>query len=224
MLHLCLVDSELERVPPEIINHPIIIRNAKKDGKKPSEMLLDSSLHHNALKNLPQGNRRGRPDIIHIFLLIANESILNRQGMLRVYIHTRNNEIITIAPSMRVIKNYNRFKGLCEQLFKEKKIPIHGEALMTLEKAPLKKLLRKIDPDITLLCSAQGQQGNLQKCWQKKNIACIIGGFPKGEFISSIQADTTLSFTTAMLPAWIVATKIIVTYENFLEKTTWEKQ
>lgn len=224
MLHLCLVDSELECVPPEIINHPIILKSAKKDEKKPGEMLLDSSLHHHALKNLPQGNRRGRPDIIHIFLLVANESILNRQGMLRVYIHTRNNEVITINPSMKVIKNYNRFKGLCEQLFKEKKIPIHGESLMTLEKAPLDKLIRKIDPDITLLCSAQGKKGNLNKFLQKKNIACIIGGFPKGDFLSPIQADTTLSLTTSMLPAWIVATKIIVTYENYLEKTTWEKQ
>lgn len=224
MLHLILADSELECVPPEIINHPIIIKSAKKDGKKPGEMLLDSSLHHQALKNLPQGNRRGRPDIIHVFLLIANESILNKNGMLRVYIHTRNNEIITIAPSMRVIKNYNRFKGLCEQLFKEKKIPTHGEALMTLEKAPLESLLNKIDPDITLLYSEQGKQENPQNYLRKKNIVCIIGGFSKGDFLSIIQADATLSLTTAILPAWIVATKIIVTYENYLEKTAWKKK
>ncbi len=224
MLHLILVDSEIECVPPEIITHPIIKKSAKKDKKKPGEMLLDSSLHHQALRQLPQGNRRGRPDIVHIFLLLANESILNRHGMLRVYIHTRNNEIITVNPTMRVIKNYNRFKGLCEQLFREKKIPTHGETLMMLEKAPLESLLRKINPDITLLCSSQGKQKNLQKYLQNKNIACMIGGFSKGEFLSPIQADVTLSLDTAMLPAWIVATKIIVTYENNIKKTTWTKK
>jgi rRNA small subunit pseudouridine methyltransferase Nep1 len=214
------VDSELECVPPEIITHPIIKKSAKKDRKKPREMLLDSSLHHHALKHIPQGNRRGRPDIIHTFLLVANDSILNRHGMLRVYIHTRNNEIITVNPSMRVIKNYTRFKGLCEQLFREKKIPNHGETLMTIEKAPLEKLLRKINPDITLLCSSQGKHGELKKYFQNKNIACIIGGFPKGDFLSAIQADVTVSLDDTILPAWIVATNIIVTYENDLKKMT----
>lgn len=224
MLHLILVDSELECVPPEIVTHPIIKKSAKKDGKKPSEMLLDSSLHHQALRQLPQANRRGRPDIIHIFLLLANESILNRYGMLRVYIHTRNNEIITVNPSMRVIKNYNRFKGLCEQLFKEKKIPSRGETLMKLENAPLESLLRKINPDITLLLSVHGKKDNLQTYLQKKNIVCMIGGFSKGNFLNPIQADAILSLDTAMLPAWIVATKIIVTYENSMEKKIWEKK
>jgi len=111
-----------------------------------------------------------------------------------------------------------------QTIIQRKKIPIHGESLMTLEKAPLEKLIRKIGPDITLLCSAQGKKGNLQKFLQKKNIVCIVGGFPKGDFLSPIQADATLSLTTSILPAWIVATKIIVTYENYLEKTTWEKQ
>jgi rRNA small subunit pseudouridine methyltransferase Nep1 len=212
-----LADSELELVPPDIISHPVIQKSARKEGKKPGDMLLDSSLHHQALHHLPQGNRRGRPDIIHIFLLLANESILNRQGMLQVYIHTRNNEIITVNPLMRVIKNYNRFKGLCEQLFREKIVPSTGDILMTLEKAPLKTLLKKINPDITLLCSPRGKKRKLQDYFQKKNIACIIGGFPKGDFLSRLETDVTLSLNDTTLPAWIAAVKIIVTYENHLE-------
>jgi len=68
------------------------------------------------MKSINDSDRRGRPDIVHISLLIANESILNCEGILDMVIHTRNEYAIKINPEMRVIKNYSRFKGLMEQL------------------------------------------------------------------------------------------------------------
>ena len=221
MLHLILADSELECIPPEIVSHPLIKKSAMKEGKNPHEMLLDSSLHHQPLQQVPQGGRRGRPDICHMFLLLANESILNKQGSLRVYIHTRNNEIITINPHMRVIKNYNRFKGLCERLFREKKIPTCKDTLMSLEAGTLDSLLKKIHPDHTILFSANGETKNLEDCFTTPNIACIIGGFPKGDFLSPLHPDEIIAIYPSMLPAWIVETKVIVTYENHQKKTVY---
>ncbi len=120
MMHLILADSELELMPEEI---------------KKRKILLDSSLHHSLMKGLKDWKRRGRPDIVHVFLLIAQESILNRKGLLKTYIHTRNDEIIYVNPEMRIIKNYNRFKGLMQQLLIHGKVPLKGKSLMEMKKA-----------------------------------------------------------------------------------------
>ena len=70
MLHLILVDSELEMVPEKFWSHPAVVTNSRKRGKKSSRVLLDSSLHHSLFKDQDEKKRRGRPDIVHQFLLL----------------------------------------------------------------------------------------------------------------------------------------------------------
>jgi rRNA pseudouridine-1189 N-methylase Emg1 (Nep1/Mra1 family) len=50
MLHLVLADCELERVPPEIADHRVIRWWARRRGRRPTELLLDSSLFYPALR------------------------------------------------------------------------------------------------------------------------------------------------------------------------------
>ncbi|HKZ99119.1 MAG TPA: hypothetical protein VJ326_05980 [Thermoplasmata archaeon] len=61
MLTLVLADAELELVPSEIAGHPAVHSSAKKRGRSPTSLLLDSSLHHPALRDMPEP-RRGPPD------------------------------------------------------------------------------------------------------------------------------------------------------------------
>ncbi|RLF47148.1 MAG: 16S rRNA methyltransferase [Thermoplasmata archaeon] len=206
MMHLILADSELEIIPEKIRNHPAI--------KRSKSLILDASLHHTAMKRLQQWQRRGRPDIVHIFLLIANESILNKKGMLRVYIHTRNDEIIYVKPGTRIIKNYNRFKGLMEQLFKNGKVPPEGEALMEMKEGSLKDLLNELKGK-KILFSMKGKRKRIEEAMEK-DVICIIGGFPSGDFLSPVHemVDEIVSIYDEMLPAWIVEMEAIVAYEN----------
>ncbi len=224
MLTLILVDSELELVPPRMANHPSIKRDARKHGKKPWEILLDSSLHHRALKKLVDGDRRGRPDIVHLFLLIVNDSILNKEGMLRIFVHTRNDELISIDPEMRVIRNYDRFKGLMEQLFKKGVVPNKENALMNLRRGmSLKETLDEINPDKKIAFSSKGKETSIHDYFRMdlktKNIACIIGGFPKGGFVSPINelVDDVISIHQEMLSSWTVASEVIVNYEYWIK-------
>ena len=55
MLTLVLADTELERVPVEIQRHPSVRASARKRGRSPGSILLDSSLHHPALRKAPEG-------------------------------------------------------------------------------------------------------------------------------------------------------------------------
>ncbi len=206
MMHLILADSELEIIPKKIIKHPAV-RNSKSK-------ILDASLHHAAMKGLKQWQRRGRPDIVHVFLLIANESILNKEGMLRTYVHTRNDEVIYIKPETRIIKNYNRFKGLMEQLFEHGKVPPENEALMEMRKENLEKLLDKLEGK-RILFSMDGERRKLEDIMEE-DVICIIGGFPSGDFLSPVHkmVDEVVSIYHEMLPAWIVGIEAIVAYEN----------
>ncbi len=223
MLTLLLAESALERVPESLWSYPVISATAKRRNKKPSEILLDSSLHHTAMRTLPDSERRGRPDIIHISLLVAMDSILNKKNMLRVVIHTQNNEVISINPSTRIIKNYDRFVGLMEQLFQQHFVPDEHNPLFILEKeCTLQEIIKRYDADRVIGFDTGCNEVKLPLFFkdlkkQKQNdLLCIIGGFPKGNFSCNVkkQVDDVISIYPEMVPAWTVTSEIIVNYEN----------
>jgi hypothetical protein len=113
MLNLVFVDSELETIPEEMIDDYAVRKFAKEKKKPPQEVLLDSNFLHGAIERFFPGkaNRMGRPDIFYHMMQVAQSSILNLKGGLRVYIHTKNNFVITIRPETRIPKSYNRFEG-----------------------------------------------------------------------------------------------------------------
>ena len=98
MLTLVLAEAEVELMPAELTRHPAVIAYARQRRKQPTQILLDSNYHHSAMTTLPEGRRRGRPDITHLFLLTALESIVNKKGQLNIIVHTRNDMVITINP------------------------------------------------------------------------------------------------------------------------------
>jgi len=224
LLTLILAEAELELVPEELYDQPAVKAVAKRKGKQPGQILLDSSYHHTAMHELQEGYRRGRPDIVHIFLLTSLESILNKKGLLRVIVHTRNNEAIYIDPSTRIMKNYDRFKGLIEQLFDKKTLPTEADKplLKLVPNTGLEKIIDQVGSDFVIGFSEKGRQVKLLEYISNlkrqgiENIACIIGGFSKGDFYSDIEkiTDNVISIYQDMLVAWTIAAEMIVNYEN----------
>ena len=217
MLTLVLADSELELVPPGAQGHPAVRSHARKRGRSPASILLDSSFHHPALKKLPDGERRGRPDIAHIVLVTAMDSILNLEGRLRVFLHTRNDDVIQVAPETRVPKNYTRFVGLIEDLFEK------GEVA---EEAPLFHL----DRGVTLkdqfgrlvgprrAFAEDGEPVNLRAAIAeiRGDLIAVVGGFPHGGFRSPVRelCNRVVAIHKEPLKAWTVANEVLVAYRN----------
>ena len=218
MLHLVIADAELELVPEEIADHPAVVNYARRRGKKPNEVILDSSYHHSALKKLKDGERRGRPDIVHICLLNALESIANKEGRLRVYVHTRNDEVIYIKPETRLPRNYNRFLGLMESLFKNRAVPKDLE-LLRLEEKSLGELVGEINPDKVFIMHEEGElvkPGDFgRKLAELENPLVIVGGFPHGDFRSKVRGKR-VSLYREPLMAWTIVNEIIVNLESSL--------
>ena len=223
MLTIVLAESELEKIPVSLFRHQTIVSSAQRRMKKPSEILLDSNYHHAAMRNLPEWERRGRPDIVHLFLLVTLESIANKKNFLWVIVHTRNDEMIAFNPTTRIMRNYDRFVGLMEQLFEKQVIPDEEKPLITLTKdKKLNQIVKQNSYDYIIAFSSEGKHVNLPTYFtdvqkkKKENILCIIGGFPKGNFNNDVTelSDEIISIYPEMVPAWTVASEVVVNYEN----------
>jgi rRNA small subunit pseudouridine methyltransferase Nep1 len=222
LLILVLAEVALETVPKDLWNHPTVRHHSKRQRKPPEKLLLDRSLHHSAMRRLDDNEKRGRPDIIHFALLEALGSPLNKEGLLKVYIHTNKDYVITVDPSTRLPRNYNRFIGLMEQLFQLGKVPSEGEALLTLEHKTLQQLLTETEADYILAFSRAGKQKTLQDAvsslQSKRRPAVIVGGFPHGHFSETAVklADEVVCVDSEMLEAWTVTSRVIYEYERSL--------
>ncbi len=220
MLHLVLAEAALETIPREIWKHPAVRKYAKKRGKPPALLLLDLSFHYAAAKKLPDIEKRGRPDIVHLSLLEALGSPLNKAGKLRVYVHTYGDQIIRVNPETRLPRNYYRFVGLIEQLYATKKVPPESETpLLTLEQGSLVKLVGDISPSKIFLMSEDGEPADLlslaRELTSTPKPLVIVGAFQRGDFRPQTRklADRVISIYPESLDSWVVVSRVIAAYE-----------
>lgn len=221
-LSIILLESALELVPREIWGHPAVLKNAKRRGRKPGETLLDVSLHYHATRKLKDREKRGRPDIIHISLLNALESPLNKEGHLDIYVHTYPGYIIFIKPETRIPRNYNRFVGLMEQLLVKGKVPPDSDKpLIYVKTITLEDLIEQIGAKGLILLDEEGKlerPAKIAKIALENKYLIGIGGFPHGKFSEKIYnlAIDSYSIYKGSLATWITASRIIEGAENVL--------
>lgn len=225
MLHLILVEAALETIPPEILRHPSVRRDAKRRGKKPKETLLNRSLHNSAMDGLKDGYRRGRPDIVNICLLEALGSPLNMAGGLRVWVHTFGGYAIEVSPRARLPRDCNRFNSLMEQLFSEGRVPPgEGEPLMSLEKRGLKQLLDEIGPTHIIALTSHGKPSDLEDVCialsKEGRPATFVGAYPHGPMPEETLslANEAISIYPEALEAWVVTSRLVYEYERVVVK------
>jgi rRNA small subunit pseudouridine methyltransferase Nep1 len=193
--------------------------------QKSSEILLDRSYHHAAMKRLPLNLKRGRPDIVHFALMEALSTPLFRNMMLRVYVHTINDKIITIADNLRIPKSYFRFERLMVSLFRDSAIKSNeGSILMELSDGTFSDLIDIIKPDMVIGLSTVGVQSKAQKVAENAqsvdHSSLVVGGFAKGHFSENVTRSLgpTYSISNIALEAHVVIARILYECEKLLEK------
>ncbi|MFH0749096.1 MAG: 16S rRNA methyltransferase [Candidatus Bathyarchaeota archaeon] len=222
MLNLLLAEAALEMIPKPLWHYASISKNTKSLGKKPGKTLLDRSYHHQAMIHLKDGAKRGRPDIVHFALLEALGTPLNKEGLLRVFIHTLDNHIIYINPQVRLPRNYNRFKGLIEQLYADSKVPLTLNPLLQFREGNLTSLISEIKPSYVLAFTRIGERKSLEEVIRplltQSNPVIIIGAFPQGHFSNETMnlVDISVSIYPTMLETNTVTSRVIYEYERLL--------
>lgn len=215
-----LADSELELVPAEIVNERCVLNNARARGKMPEKILLDASHHHPAFGKLPDSERRGRPDLIHFFLMLCIDSDLTAEGKLRVFVHTRNNDVIAVNPETRLPPHYPRFVGLIESLYEQRVVPSKENPLLELRQGvPLDVLVNALKPDTVVVMTPTGEETPLAEKMagiKAERVVVIIGGFSKGDFKSDLSKlkPVSISLGKRMLKVWTVTSKVLCGIER----------
>lgn len=193
MFYVIFAETALETMPRELQKHSLAIAEARKRGKKPGEILLDANRHYKTMGALPEKEKRGRPDIAHDLLKASLDSSLNKEGGLRIFLHTRGDFVIGIDKETRLPRSYNSFCGLMEDLWKKKKIEAGGKTLLELREKNLEQLLEEIKSEFVVF-DARGKPTTLKELvalFEKnrgKNFGVVIGGFPHGTFSDDSRA------------------------------------
>ncbi|CAD7945265.1 unnamed protein product [Amoebophrya sp. A120] len=126
--------------------------------RKGTYELLNSDDHKTLLmKNEKRRNdlAEARPDITHQCLMTLLDSPLNKKGKLLIYLHTAQNVLIEVHPSLRVPRTFKRFCGLMVELLQKNKIRAAqtNEILMKVISNPIDKYLppggRKVGLSVT---------------------------------------------------------------------------
>jgi rRNA small subunit pseudouridine methyltransferase Nep1 len=218
MLYIILAESSLELIPKKIHNHPSVTSYSKKFKKNSSNTLLDNSWHFGAMKGLDNEIKRGRPDIIHLTLLSLCTTPVFYKNKIKVFVHTVNDEVISINNNTRLPKSYHRFQGLMEKLFLTKKIESEDEILMEMKNSSLSQLVSKIKPTRIIGLTTQGQKTSLDKLVEQieENSCIILGGFQKGHFSNETEKiiEESFSINDSSLEAHLVASRLAYEYEK----------
>jgi rRNA small subunit pseudouridine methyltransferase Nep1 len=177
------------------------------------------------MKRLPDSLKRGRPDIIHFSLMEALATPLFMKRKLKVYVHTVNDKIITIADNLRIPKSYFRFERLMGNLFKDNVIKSgDGSILMELSDGTFADLVNIIKPNTVIGLSTRGVESKAQKVAENAlgvDHSCIVvGGFAKGHFSENVTKylGPTYSISNIGLEAHVVIARVLYECEKLLEK------
>jgi len=220
LLSLIIAESALELVPSKIASHPSVVNQARRESKKPQEVLLDRSYHHAAMRNIPEAYRRGRPDIIHISLITAIYTPFFLEDKLQVFVHTREDKVITVGKGARLPKSYPRFVSLMEQLFQQKKIVSEDNILLDLKQENFTGLVKRLRPETVIGLSRIGKKSSFAEMagsMAKTNGGTlVIGGFPRGHFSNTVskEFDRILSVHEQPLEAHVVIARSIYELER----------
>jgi len=216
-LQFILAESALETVPREIGRSPAVLSDSRRRGIDPSRILLDRSFHHSAMTKLKDGEKRGRPDLVHAALLSLTGTPLFLDGQMKVYVHTSQDLVLELGEGTRIPKSYLRFRGLAEKLLVE----MPREGLVKAYPASMANLVRKIvSPDLTIGLSTQGVPSSAEELaagvQDSRKPCLVVGGFPHGHFSPETLrlTDRLVRISPRPLEAHVVAARVVYEVEK----------
>lgn len=199
-------------MPRELQAHPKVVARAKKRRRDPEHLLLDQAADHEAMRALPHGERRGRPDIAHVWSLLVMDSLVARRGLARAFIHTRDDGLVRIRADARLPRNQAKLYQLLEDLLRQGEVPL-GAPVLTVEKGrSLESVVREEAKGARVLMDVGGELGRAERfaaLARAGDLTVVTGGFPRGSYQQAVPswfdhvvrvADEELTVWSAMVP------------------------
>lgn len=195
---------------------------ARKRGREPRGMLLDQAFDHEAMRALPDGDRRGRPEIAHMLLLLVQDSLLTKDGHTRVLVHTRDDALIRVRPDTRIMRNQALFVRLLEDLFRQGHVP-RKNPLLTMEPGwGVERVLREEAWGVRVLLEEGGTRARSAEfaglARDRADVTLALGGFPRGGFRQARREwfDRVWSVSERPVPMWTALVPALAGFEDAL--------
>lgn len=202
-----LAEAEVELMPAEIARDPKVQARAKKRRRAAEHLLLDQAADHEAMRSLPEGDRRGRPDIVHLCALLLLDSPLAARGEIRLLVHTRRDVLITPRAAWRPPRSQAKTYQLLEDGLRQGSVP-HGDPILVAERGvTLREALGRCAGARVLL----DETGEAARTAAFEDIArthadltLVLGAFPRGGFrqVDARDFDRTLRVAATPISAW----------------------
>ena len=188
-MNIIFLDSELE------------LKKGETRKKNWSGLIWDQNYDWKKLKS----KKRGRPDIVHFSLLLCQDSLLNMEGKLKVFIHTRDGDIIHIDPKTSPPRSLERFKGIMAKLLLEGEINSgEGKRLFWTEKKDIKEFINELGSEVIIM----SENGESAKGCDFSDKTVIIGGFPSGGFKTKVFGRK-VKVSKSPLSAWTITSYVL---------------
>ncbi|MDG7015937.1 MAG: ribosome biogenesis protein [Nitrososphaerota archaeon] len=220
-LNVVVAEAALELIPRELWRDPSVVSDSARRAVQPSRILLDRSFHHRAMLRLRDGEKRGRPDLVHATLLSISGAPLYTEGMVKVYVHAFGDVVIEVREKTRIPKSYFRFRGLMEQALAER--PKTG--LLKVWTTDFRELIRQIGSDSVIGLSTRGRSVSMEELAAMvsaaKNPTVVIGGFAHGHFSTKATEamDELVRIHERQLDAHVVASRVLYEVEKRTART-----
>jgi len=169
--------------------------------------VLDAFFHREAVRGMPDGERRGRPDIVHQCLALCQGSLLNRQGRLRTFVHTRDDRVIAVDPRARVPPNYVEFLLAMGRL-------LRGEVVegFSVADGTFRQLIERVAADRVVALTPEGQEMDLSAVLSSPGTTvAVMGAFPCGDYRSPVYelADLQVSLGPELMTVPAVLSEVL---------------
>lgn len=206
-----LGECELELVPPALLDAPSVKRRARERRRPAAQLLLDQARDHEAMGSLADGDRRGRPDIVHLVTLLVQDSPLAAAGVTRLLWHTRHDELVEMRPDLRPPRAQAKFYQLCEDLLRQGEVPLKKPLLWLERGAGLEDALARHAKGPVVLLAERGTRARTAAyetlARANPDLTILLGGFPKGTWkrepphdLALRVHDTPLTAASALIP------------------------
>lgn len=216
-IYLVIAETALETIPEKVAYHKSVINESRRRGISPTNLLLDRSKHHSIMMTLDDNAKRGRPDIAYHILLDVTASPLYKFGIMKLFFHTVQDFVISLADNLRPPRSYDRYEGLMIKLFER---GVVGDNLIMLEHMNFGDLVKRLSPTKIIGFSRLGELKPLPQIVEYSlGFECpmfVVGGFPKGHFSDSVLSymDIIYSISKLRLDSSYVVNRLLCEIER----------
>jgi rRNA small subunit pseudouridine methyltransferase Nep1 len=216
---IVLFDSNVEAVQGEARSRALRAGSRLGARTRWAGGILDRSVHHFAMRSLPDSGRRGRPDIVHASILSIADAPAYADGIVNFLVHTVEDKVIVPAASWRPPRNYRNFLGLMEELLRIGRVPPKGRPILRLEKGSIEDAVRRTRADRIVLLSSSGKLRDLSEVvaeMRHRVPAYLIGGYARGGPRQEVTklADEVVSIHSSSLSSSIVISRLLYEVEK----------